>query len=178
MIKIFSFVARLRCRRDLNSGFEPEQMLERYTESALEAIEIARQKAADQETQPEHLLWGLLAVQTSLAAGAARSFGIGSESMSDLLRAPEVSETTMRTTSHVASDRWSERSQKAFSFALRAALLNHCKQIGDNHLLLGVVAESEDSDGALSTLFENVGADYQSVEERIRQMHQRPCPGN
>ncbi len=170
----FGLVARSRRQRILNSGIEPEQMLERYTASALDAVEKARQKAGGQEAQPEHLLWGLLAVQAGLAAGVARSFGLGLESVASVLEASEVGETNLCAVSPTESDCWSERSQKAFSFALRAALLNHCQLIGDDHLLLGVVAESEDSKGALSELLVEIGADYHRVEERIRRMHTRP----
>ena len=166
--KIFSFFLRSRC---LPSGMDSERMRKRYTASAHNAVEIGQQIADDKKMQPEHLLCGLLANRSSFAAGIAQSFGLTLETITgQFLECDIIGEIGSGMSSPMKSSLWNERSQRVFALALRASLINHCQAIGDEHLLLGIVAEATESKGSLSELLVGHGADYQSVEQAINHL--------
>ena len=143
----------------------------RQTTSLRATINQTLRIASDRVAEPEHLFCGVLTQETSLAAVAARSFGFEYESSVDQLVGPAGSrEAGLGVKSPNNSEVWSERSQLVFSLALREALRDCCPKVDTEHLLLGIVAESMESNTCLSRLLLEHGADYHSVKQTIQRL--------
>ena len=151
-------------------------MVSRHTTSLRNAIEKAQQITGDRGAEPEHLFCGVLAQGTSLGAVTAQSFGFEYDSSVDQLLDPASShETGFGVKSPNNSELWSERSQLVFSLAVREALRDRHPKVDTEHLLLGIVAESTESDSCLSRLILQHGADYHSVKQTVQHLRSKLC---
>lgn len=150
-------------------------MVTRQTASLRDALEKAQQLTGDQLAEPEHLFCGILAQKTSLAAVAVQSFGFEYESSVDQLLGPVGSRESRF---DIRSEGWSERSQLVFSQATRETLRERLPKVDTEHLLLGIVTESTESNSRLSRLLLEHGADYRSIKQTIRKLRSEPCSPN
>jgi hypothetical protein len=145
-----------------------EQMFERFTDKARQAVVLAQEEArrlGHPEVGTEHLLLGLLAVDGDSAA--ARTLTALDIPLDDLRR--EVEERIGRgegaPSGHMP---FVPKSKKVLELSLREALQLGHNYIGTEHLLLGLVRETES--GAAQVLVGR-GADLDRVrQETVRQL--------
>ena len=145
-----------------------EQMFERFTDKARQAVVLAQDEArrlGHPEVGTEHLLLGLLAV-TGDSAGTRTLTGLDIP-LDDLRR--EVTERIGRGEGAPAGHLpFAPRNKRVLELSLREALQLGHNYIGTEHLLLGLVREAES--GAAQVLAGR-GADLDAVrQEVIRQL--------
>ena len=141
-----------------------EQMFERFTDKARQAVVLAQEEArrlGHPEVRTEHLLLGLLAVGSESAATRTLT-GLGIPL--DDLRI-EVEERIGRgegaPSGHLA---FAPKNKKVLELSLREALQLGHNYIGTEHLLLGLVREAES--GAARLLVAR-GADLNAVRQEV-----------
>ena len=141
-----------------------EQMFERFTDKARQAVVLAQEEArrlGHPEVGPEHLLLGLLAVDgESAATGVLTGLGIP---LDDLRR--EVEERIGRgegaPSGHLP---FASANKKVLELSLREALQLGHNYIGTEHILLGLIREGES--GAAQVLAGR-GADLDAVRREV-----------
>ena len=141
-----------------------EQMFERFTDKARQAVVLAQEEArrlGHPEVATEHLLLGLLAVDgDSAATRALTDLGIPL----DDLRV-EVEERIGRgegaPSGHLA---FAPQNKKVFELSLREALQLGHNYIGTEHILLGLVREAES--GAAQVLAGR-GAELDAIRQEV-----------
>jgi hypothetical protein len=141
-----------------------EQMFERFTDKARQAVVLAQDEArrlGHSEVRTEHLLLGLLAVDGESAATRALT-GLGIP-LDDLRR--EVEERIGRgggaPSGHLP---FAPQNKKVLELSLREALQLGHNYIGTEHLLLGLVREA--GSGAAQVLAGR-GADLDAVRQAV-----------
>jgi hypothetical protein len=141
-----------------------EQMFERFTDKARQAVVLAQDEArrlGHPEVRTEHLLLGLLAVDGDSAATRALT-GLGIP-LDDLRR--EVEERIGRgqgaPSGHLP---FAPQNKKVLELSLREALQLGHNYIGTEHLLLGLVREA--GSGAAQVLTGR-GADLDTVRQEV-----------
>ena len=141
-----------------------EQMFERFTDKARQAVVLAQEEArrlGHPEVRTEHLLLGLLAVDgESAATRALTDLGIP---LDDLRR--EVEEGIGRgegaPSGHLP---FAPRNKKVLELSLREALQLGHNYIGTEHLLLGLVREA---DSGAAQVLAGRGADLDSARQAV-----------
>ena len=141
-----------------------EQMFERFTDKARQAVVLAQEEArrlGHPEVRTEHLLLGLLAVGSESAATRTLT-GLGIPL--DDLRG-EVEERIGRgegaPSGHLA---FAPKNKKVLELSLREALQLGHNYIGTEHLLLGLVREAE---SGAARLLAARGADLNAVRQEV-----------
>jgi hypothetical protein len=141
-----------------------EQMFERFTDKARQAVVLAQEEArrlGHPEVGTEHLLLGLLAVDGESAASRALT-GLGIP-LDDLRR--EVEERIGRgegaPSGHLP---FASRNKKVLELSLREALQLGHNYIGTEHLLLGLAREGE---GGAAQVLAGRGADLEVVRQAV-----------
>ena len=127
---------------DPNAGFS------RFTDRARNVIVEAQNKAHDagnREIRPEHLVLGLFADPTGLAARLIADQGIDVTAIADSLTLPPRADEVP------ALIPFDARAKKALELTFRHALRLGHNYVGTEHLLLALY-EEEDADGALHVL--------------------------
>ena len=122
-------------------------MFERFTDRARRAVVLAQEEARDmghEHIGTEHLLLGLISEGEGVAAKALIALGGDLESMRDQARAIAGAEIGGRTP-RIFKDRipFTPRAKKIMELSLREALQLSHNYIGTEHLLLGLLRESE-----------------------------------
>ena len=153
-----------------------EQMFERFTDKARQAVVLAQEEArrlGHPEVRTEHLLLGLLAVDGESAANRALT-GLGIP-LDDLRR--EVEEGIGRgegaPSGHLP---FAPQNKKVLELSLREALQLGHNYIGTEHLLLGLVREA---DGGAAQVLSGRGANLDAVrQEVVRQLATGAGPGD
>jgi hypothetical protein len=141
-----------------------EQMFERFTDKARQAVVLAQEEArrlGHPEVATEHLLLGLLAV-TGDSAGTRTLTGLGIPV--DDLRAEieaRIGRGEGAPSGHLA---FAPQNKKVLELSLREALQLGHNYIGTEHLLLGLVREAES--GAAQVLVRR-GADLETVRQEV-----------
>ena len=141
-----------------------EQMFERFTDKARQAVVLAQEEArrlGHPEVRTEHLLLGLLAVDGESAATRTLT-GLGVPL--DDLRA-EVEERIGRgegaPSGHLP---FAPQNKKVLELSLREALQLGHNYIGTEHILLGLVREAE---SGAARLLAARGADLNAVRQEV-----------
>src|SRR3984885_3367822 len=139
-------------------------MFERFTDKARSVIVLAQEEARvhnHNNLGTEHILLGLIHEGEGVAARVLESLGISLEAVRDKLDGGVGPGATPGGTAP-----FSPRAKKALELSLREALgLGH-NYIGTEHLLLGLVRES---DGGGAQILVSLGADLSQVRQRVIQ---------
>src|SRR4051812_20275428 len=151
-------------------------MFERFTERARQVVVLAQEEARSLRHNyigTEHLLLGLLREEEGLAARVLESFDVTVEEVRAQV-ALIVGEGDEVTTGQIP---FTPRAKKVLELSLREALELGHKWIGTEHLLLGLVRESE---GVAARILLDLDADADTVrDEVLRQLGgaaPRPVP--
>jgi ATP-dependent Clp protease ATP-binding subunit ClpA len=117
-------------------------MFERFTAEARSVVVRAQEEARTLQHDyigTEHVLLGLFAMPTSVAAQALRQLGVTAMSVREAIET-EVGRGKEAPTGHIPFTR---RAKKVLELALREALGLKHNYIGTEHILLGMVREGE-----------------------------------
>ena len=138
-------------------------MFERFTERARKAVVFAQEEARGFKHDyigTEHILLGLLRVDEGLAARVLAALGITVDAVRDQVTqiVGEGDET-----SH-GQIPFTPRAKKVLELSLREALAVGHNYIGTEHILLGLVRES---DGVAVRIMLELGADSQRVRDAV-----------
>ncbi len=141
-------------------------MFERFTEKARRVVVYAQEEARmlnQNYIGTEHLLLGLIREQDGIAAKALESLSI---SLEDVHQQVEelIGRGTYVPTGHIP---FTPRAKKVLELSLREALQLGHNYIGTEHVLLGLIRESE---GVAAQVLLNLGADYEKVRSAIMQL--------
>ena len=145
---------------------------ERFTRSAREVVVLARDEAESLghgHVGTEHLLLGLLRVE-GVGRRALESLGVTGNSVRDRLT-KVIGETGEGGPSGRLP--FTPRAKKVLELSLREALRLGHNYIGTEHVLLGLVAESE---GIAAKLLFDHGADPTAVREAVLRVLAREAP--
>ncbi|HJU00338.1 MAG TPA: Clp protease N-terminal domain-containing protein [Actinomycetes bacterium] len=141
-----------------------EQMFERFTDKARQAVVLAQEEARQlghPEVATEHLLLGLLAVDgDSAATRTLTALGILPEDLRAELEA-RIGRGEGAPSGHLT---FAPQNKKVFELSLREALQLGHNYIGTEHILLGLVREAES--GAAQVLAGR-GADLDTVRQEV-----------
>jgi ATP-dependent Clp protease ATP-binding subunit ClpA len=117
-------------------------MFERFTNRARHVVVLAQEEARRLHHNyigTEHVLLGLLGEPEGIAARALEGFGMSLDSTRAEVEAI-VGVGTGKATGHIP---FTPRAKKTLEYALREALQLHHNYIGTEHILLGVIRESD-----------------------------------
>ena len=141
-------------------------MFERFTERARQVIVLAQEEArllGHDHIGPEHLLLGLASEQEGIAARVLADLGIDVDTARR-----EVDEAVGRgDTTPSGHIPFTGPAKKALENALRAALEMGHDHIGTEHILLGIV---HDSEGAAAEVLAKHAASPEAVGARVRSL--------
>jgi putative transcriptional regulator len=132
---------------------------ERFTESVIHAINFARNQAAElqsSQVEPEHLLAGLLADQTTTSARLLRASGVTQDI--------ETNEHSFEFREHL---QFSLQSKFVLELALQIVRLQGQKSIGTEHLLWGLVRWAETDQTTGSELLQRYGIDRETLNHQL-----------
>ncbi|MBD0336965.1 MAG: helix-turn-helix domain-containing protein [Cyanobacteria bacterium Co-bin13] len=132
---------------------------ERFTDKAINVIKFAQNDAThmqSQQVEPEHLLAGLLADPTTIAAQLLRTHGA-------TLEVP----TTEHSFEAHGNLRFSPQNKFVLELALQVVRLQGKKTIGTEHLLWGLVRLAETDKQILSDLFERHEIDVEALNHQL-----------
>lgn len=138
-------------------------MFERFTDRARSVLVLANEEArllGHNFIGTEHLLLALIQEGQGVATKALESLGISLEAVRE--KAVEALGPGGPTVS--GSPPFTPRAKKVVEFSLREALQLGHAYIGTEHMLLGLVHESE---GVDSEILQSLGADLSQVRERV-----------
>ena len=142
------------------SALDPAAGFNRFTPRARNVVVEAQNRAhaaGNPEIQPAHLLLGLLADPTSLAAGLLATQGVELTSLADSITLPPAA---AELPALIPCD---TRARKALELTFRQALRLGHNYVGTEHLLLALY-EEEDDDGVLHS----AGIDWDRFEHDLR----------
>ena len=142
------------------SALDPAAGFNRFTPRARNVVVEAQNRAhaaGNPEIQPAHLLLGLLADPTSLAAGLLATQGVELTSLADSITLPPAAAELP------ALIPFDTRARKALELTFRQALRLGHNYVGTEHLLLALY-EEEDDDGVLHS----AGIDWDRFEHDLR----------
>lgn len=134
---------------------------EKFTQKAINAIEFARNEAAQlkqSQVEPEHLLVGLLADPTTTAARLLKAHG--------LTLKVDSTDSVFKDQLNATSE-FSPESKSALELAVESVQLKGGQYVGTEHLLLGVVRLAETGNTALVNLFQQYEVDLQSLNNQV-----------
>jgi ATP-dependent Clp protease ATP-binding subunit ClpC len=148
-------------------------MFERFTERARQVVVLAQDEArrlTHNYIGTEHLLLGLLREEEGIAARVLEGLDITADEVRQQV-ARVVGQGEDVTSGQIP---FTPRAKHALEGSLREALaLNH-KYIGTEHLLLGVVNETN---GVAARILEELGASAERIREELYQMlSAKPAP--
>ncbi len=135
---------------------------ERFTEPAIQAINFARNEAVrleNSQVEPEHLLAGLLADSSTIAARLLQAHGV-------TLDVP-INENSFVFRENL---KFSPQSKFVLELALQIVRLQDKKLIGTEHLLWGLVRLSETDRNALSEQFQPYGINYVTLNTQLTEV--------
>ena len=142
------------------SALDPAAGFNRFTPRARNVVVEAQNRAhaaGNPEIQPAHLLLGLLADPTGLAAGLLATQGVELTSLADSITLPPAAAELP------ALIPFDTRARKALELTFRHALRLGHNYVGTEHLLLAL-HEEEDDDGVLHS----IGIDWDRFELDLR----------
>jgi hypothetical protein len=141
-------------------------MYERFTDRARHAVTMAQYEARKLDHSyigSEHLLLGLIHEGEGVAAKALEALGIGLEAVRQ-----QVEETVGRgqqaPSGHIP---FTPRAKKMLELSLREALQLGHNYIGTEHILLGLIRESDD---VAAVVLVGLGADLNRVRQQVVQL--------
>lgn len=142
-------------------------MFERFTEHARNVMALANQEAQQfghEYIGTEHVLWGLAKEVTGVAATVLKHFNVDlkplRKEMEALLEARPHKET-------VEALPQSQPAKDVVSGALEEARTLHHNYIGTEHLLLGLM---HDSDMVSAQVLANLGLQLDAVRDEVRKL--------
>ena len=145
-------------------------MFERFTERARQVVVLAQQQARALKHNyigTEHVLLGLLAEQEGVAARVLTSLGVTIErTRAEVLKL--VGSGEEETAGQIP---FTPRAKKVLELALREALSFAHNYIGTEHILLGLVRESE---GVAARVLREFDADPEKVRNEVIRMISGP----
>ena len=139
-------------------------MFERFSDRARRAVVRAQEEARllnHDYIGTEHILLGLLAERASAAARALDSLNVTLEAAREQVR--EIVGQGSQEQGQRGHIPFTPRAKKVLELSLREALGLHSEIIGTEHLLLGLIDES---DGVGAQILERLGAPAETVRER------------
>jgi len=153
-------------------------MFERFTTDARSVVVRAQEEARDlrhNKIGTEHVLLGLLALPSSVAAQALLNLGVTSASVrAEVVATIGVGETSQ--SGHIA---FSPRAKKVLELSLREALQFKHNYIGTEHILLALEREGEGfAARILASQVHDLGAIRTTVRELIDVGHHEPQSGD
>jgi hypothetical protein len=141
-------------------------MFERFTDRARRAVVLAQEEARRLEHNyigTEHILLGLVHEGEGIAAQSLGSFGVSLEAARARIE-ETVGQGEQPPSAHIP---FTPRAKKVLELALREALrLNH-NYIGTEHILLGLIRESE---GLATQTLVQLGLDLGEVRQRTLEL--------
>jgi ATP-dependent Clp protease ATP-binding subunit ClpA len=143
-------------------------MFERFTNQARRAIVMAQEEARlldHNHIGTEHILLGLLAEREGVAARALESLNVTLEVARDQAR--EIIGHGHHQQEQAGHIPFTPRAKKVLELSLREALNLRSDTIGTEHVLLGLITESE---GAGAQILERLGAHAQTVREKVAEL--------
>ncbi len=141
-------------------------MFERFTDRARRSIVRAQEEArifGHNYIGTEHILLGLLAEREGTAVRALESLDVDLEAAREQVR-ELVGEGSQELPGHIP---FTPRAKKVLELSLREALSLHSDVIGTEHLLLGLVAET---DGVGVQVLERLGVTDEAVRARVLEL--------
>jgi dihydroneopterin aldolase len=141
-------------------------MFERFTNRARQAVVLAQEEArhfSHNYIGTEHLLLGLLRLEEGLASRVLTSLSVSVEAVREQVgNIVGYGEEEMG-----AQVPFTPRSKKVLELALREAMRLEHNYIGTEHLLLGLVRESE---GVANQVFSNLGVEGDDIRAKLARM--------
>jgi ATP-dependent Clp protease ATP-binding subunit ClpA len=138
-------------------------VFERFTDRARRVVVLAQEEArrlSHDHIGTEHILLGLIGEEDGVAGHTLRSFGIGGEQVRN-----DVEEIIGRGSEapggHIP---FTSQAKKVLELSLREALNLHHSYIGTEHILLGLIRESE---GVAARVLVNRGARLEAVRAQV-----------
>ena len=146
-------------------------MFGRFTDEARRVLALAQEEARTlnhNRIGTEHILLGLVQEREGIAAEALESLGISL----DTIR-PQVEKITGQVHDAPAAshNQYTLRAKKALDLSLREALQLGHHHIGTEHILLGLLRESE---GPAAQVLAELGADLSRVRQQVLQLLEDP----
>ncbi len=140
-------------------------MFERFTDRARRAVALAQEEARRHHSGvgTEHILLGLIQEGEGVAAKALESLGISLEAVRQQVQ--EIIGPAQQPPSR--HSRFSPRAKTVLKLSLREALQLGHHYIGTEHLLLGLMRESE---GVAAQVLVRLGADLNGVRQQVIQL--------
>jgi ATP-dependent Clp protease ATP-binding subunit ClpC len=155
--------------RSLEERSEP--MFGRFTDEARRVLAVAQQEARTlnhNRTGTEHLLLGLVQEREGIAAEALESLGI---SLDAVRQQVEKITGQVREAPAPSHNQYTLRAKKALDLSLREALQLGHHHIGTEHILLGLLRESE---GPAAQVLVELGADLAQVRKQVLRLLDDP----
>jgi ATP-dependent Clp protease ATP-binding subunit ClpA len=138
-------------------------VFERFTDRARRVVVLAQEEArrlSHDHIGTEHILLGLIGEEDGVAGHTLRSLGIGGEQVRN-----DVEEILDRGSEapggHIP---FTSQAKKVLELSLREALNLHHNYIGTEHILLGLIRESE---GVAAQVLLNRGARLEAVRAQV-----------
>ncbi len=141
-------------------------MFERFTDRARQVVVLAQEEARElghSYIGTEHILLGLLRVSDGVAARALESLGISLDAVREEVRQTVGLGETSQLPSHIP---FTPQAKKVLELSLREALQLGHNYIGTEHILLGLVRDSE---GVAAQVLVNLGANLNRVRAEVMQ---------
>jgi len=135
---------------------------ERFTPQAINAINYARNEVAKlnrAQVEPEHLLVGLMAEETTTAARLLRANGA--------TLTIEANENSFEPSDHIKLD---AQSKFVLEMALQIVRLKGGRSIDTEHLLWGLMRLPEADAITLRELFRRYGIDFDALNQQLTEM--------
>lgn len=141
------------------------ELWQRFTSRARRAVLMAHdeaQRAHSNLIGDEHLLWGLLHLETSTAGTLLQELGVDLEALAAEVRTLTATPPTAAQTDEVS---FTPAAQRALTRAYREAKELGNYHLGTEHLLLGLLQEDRET---VSALLQRHGATLAAVREAVR----------
>jgi ATP-dependent Clp protease ATP-binding subunit ClpC len=152
-------------------------MFERFTEQARQVVRLAHEEMRLLKhgyIDVEHLLLGLLREEEGLAARVLRSLGLTVEGVrEELVRMVGRGEEAASWKDPFTGRAFTRRAKKALEGALRESLSLGRNYIATEHILLGLLRDTE---GVAARILVEFGTDPAKIREEVMQMLSRPKP--
>ncbi|WP_083378978.1 ATP-dependent Clp protease ATP-binding subunit [Boudabousia tangfeifanii] len=141
-------------------------MFERFTDRARRVVVLAQDEARELNHNyigTEHLLLGLISEGDGIAAKALKSFDLTLDSVRKTT-VDIIGRGTSESSGHIP---FTPRGKKVFELALREALQLGHNYIGTEHLLLGLLRETE---GVASQVLKTMSVDVNALRQSVMQL--------
>ena len=141
-------------------------MFERFTDRARRVLAYAQEEARDLDHAfigTEHILLGLIREGDGVAAKALDALGVSY----DVVRAKVTAMTELATNTSSNSPAFTSRAKKVLEMSLREALELHHSYIGTEHILLGLVRQS---DGSAVRILDDLDVEIYDIRTQVVQL--------